>query len=228
MRPKSVTSQAAKSAAAKAALAYVSPGALIGVGTGSTVTLFIEAMADGGAAPSAAVVTSADTRAKLARAGIPVVELEEVGELDVYIDGADEIDPFGRLIKGAGGALTMEKIVASASGWFVCIADESKSVASLGARARLPLEVLPHATRLVQEEILALGGVAEVRAGFTTDGGNRILDVSGLEFSEPIAIERRIDAIPGVIECGLFAIRRADVALIGLVDGGVRTVHFGR
>ncbi len=221
-----MTHTAEKLAAARAALSYVSPGAVIGVGTGTTAAAFIEALAESDIMPSAAVVTSADTRARLEHAGVRVVALGDIDELSVYIDGADEIDAAGRMIKGAGGALTMEKIVATAARRFVCIADESKVVERLGDRARLPLEVLAPALRTVGEMVEALGGVCEVRAGYLTDLGNPIIDVSGLDFSDPLWLERQLDVIPGVVECGLFAARRADVAFIGFAGGDVRAIDF--
>lgn len=213
-------------AAARGALRHIAPRSVIGVGTGRTVTFFIEELAESGLAPVAAVSTSMDTRHKLEHVGIPVIDVSEVEELEVYVDGADELDPLGRMIKGAGGALTMEKIVASAARLFVCIADESKLVTRLGGRARIPLEVLRPATRLVQNRIGTLHGTAEIRAGFITEWGNPILDVAGLDLSDPTSLEWELDVIPGVVECGLFSARRADIAVIGLAQGGERHIAF--
>lgn len=217
---------AMKRAVAESAVDYVTSDHVIGVGTGSTVAYFIAALGRRPQRPVAAVATSARTAMLLERAGIRVVTLGELDALAVYVDGADEIDSDGRMIKGAGGAHTAEKIVASAARMFVCIADESKSVAMLGVRAPLPLEVVPVAARVVAKRIAEMGGLAVLRHGMVTDSGNPLLDVTGLDFSDPVALELALDAIPGVIECGLFARRRADVALIGIRDGTTRTVKF--
>ncbi len=221
-----LSTDAMKRAAAESAIDYVTSDCAIGVGTGSTVAYFVAALGRRHERPVAAVATSEGTAMLLERAGIRVVTLSELDALAVYVDGADEIDPDGRMIKGAGGAHTVEKIVASAARMFVCIADESKSVETLGVRAPLPLEVVPVAARVVAKRIAEMGGLAVLRQGVVTDSGNPLLDVTGLDFGDPVALELALDAIPGVIECGLFARRRADVALIGMRDGTTRTVKF--
>lgn len=211
-----------KRAAATAALEYVRPGMLLGVGTGSTTAFFIEALGELAPGVAAAVASSRDTERRLRAVGVPVVALDEAGPLPLYVDGADEVDPELRLIKGHGGAHTLEKMLATAAGLFVCIVDESKLVVRLGA-APLPLEVLASARCDAAERVAALGGVATERAGFVTDGGNLVLDVTGLDLSDPEDLEATLDAIPGVVECGLFARRRADVVLCGAA-GEVRVL----
>lgn len=203
-----------KRAAAEAAVEYVEPGATIGVGTGSTVALFIEALAGLPAdrRPAAAVASSEATAAALLAAGIPVVE--PAATLPLYVDGADEVDPGLRLVKGAGGALTREKVLAASAELFVCIVDEAKVVARLGA-APVPLEVVPMAAAFVAARVAADGGQAVLRRGYVTDNGNVVLDVTGLDLSDPDRLEVELDAIPGVLECGVFARRRADLALVG-------------
>ena len=160
------------------------------------------------------------TAAALRAAAIPVVSLAESGPLPLYVDGADEVDPQLRLIKGAGGAHTREKVLATAARLFVCIVDESKLDDRLGI-APIPLEVLPMAAPLVVERVAALGGVARQRPSFVSDSGNAIYDVAGLDLTAPEQLEMELDAIPGVVECGLFARRRADVVLVGTPDGGL-------
>ncbi len=210
-----------KEAAARAALPYVDSLSLIGVGTGSTVAHFIELLGSSGHPPQAAVATSADTRQRLTRAGVQVVSLNDVGRPPVYVDGADEIDPLGRTIKGGGGAHAMEKIVASASRVFVCIVDASKVVARLGETVPIPLEILPEARSLVRDAIGTLGGKMTVRMA-ASEAGNLLADVTGLDLSRPEQLELELDAIPGVIECGIFARRLADVVIVGEADGSVR------
>jgi ribose 5-phosphate isomerase A len=202
----------------QAALEYVRPDSIIGVGTGSTVNCFIEALHKSGIRIDAAVSSSEATTEKLKAAGIRVVDLNQTGGLDVYIDGADEFDAHRRLIKGGGGALTREKIVAAASKRFVCIADKSKRVNILGAFP-LPLEVIPLARSLVARKMVALGGQPEWRKDFTTDNGNWILDIHNLDLVDPVKMERAINNLVGVVTCGLFALRPADLVLIADEDG---------
>ena len=205
----------------KAALDYVRPDSIIGVGTGSTVNCFIEALINSGIRIEAAVSSSEATTRLLQAGGIEVVDLNQTGGLDVYIDGADEFDAHRRLIKGGGGALTREKIVAAASKTFVCIADQSKQVNVLGAFP-LPLEVIPLARSLVARKMVALGGQPEWREGFTTDNGNWILDIHNLDLIDPVNMEKTINNLAGVVTCGLFALRPADLVLIATEDGITR------
>lgn len=202
----------------KAALDHVEPDSIIGVGTGSTVNCFIEALIGSGIRIEAAVSSSEATTTLLQAGGIKVVDLNQTGGLDVYIDGADEFDAHRRLVKGGGGALTREKIVAAASKTFVCIADESKQVGVLGAFP-LPLEVIPLARSLVARKMVALGGQPEWREGFVTDNGNWILDIHNLDLVDPVSMEKTINNLPGVVTCGLFALRPADLVLIATEDG---------
>jgi ribose 5-phosphate isomerase A len=210
--------QQLKYLAGEAALKYVQPDSVIGVGTGSTVNCFIEALVNSGIRVKAAVSSSEATTQLLEAGGIEVVDLNQTGGLDVYIDGADEFDKHRRLIKGGGGALTREKIVASASKTFVCIADESKQVSVLGAFP-LPLEVIPLARSLVARKMVAMGGQPEWRQGFVTDNGNWILDVHNLDLVDPVEMERTINNLAGVVTCGLFALRPADLVLIATGNG---------
>ena len=211
-----------KQAVARAALAHVVEGRLVGVGTGSTARLFIEELAGMKDRIAGAVASSEDTRRRLEGHGIKVFELDEVTDLPVYIDGADEITPEMHMIKGGGGALTREKIVSAVAGTFVCIVDGTKVVDYLG-RFPLPVEVIPMAREYVAREIVKLGGQPQLRAGFTTDNGNVILDVTGLQIVDPVDFERRVNQIVGVVTNGLFACRPADVCLLGMPDG-VRTL----
>ena len=205
----------------EAALDHVRPDSIIGVGTGSTVNCFIEALINSGIRIEAAVSSSEATTRLLQAGGIEVVNLNQTGGLDVYIDGADEFDAHRRLIKGGGGALTREKIVAAASKTFVCIADQSKQVNVLGAFP-LPLEVIPLSRSLVARKMVALGGQPEWREGFTTDNGNWILDIHNLDLIDPVSMEKTINNLPGVVTCGLFALRPADLVLIAGEDGITR------
>lgn len=207
-----------KRAVARAAVRHVPPGRVLGVGTGSTVDLFIDALAATGVRIPGAVSSSARSSERLARHGVAIVDLNDVESIDVYVDGADEIDGNFAMIKGGGGALTREKIVAAVARTFVCIADASKRVEVLG-RFPLPVEVIPMARAYVMRELARLGGEPRVRAGFTTDNGNLIVDVSGLRIADPVALETRINQIPGVVTNGLFALRGADVLLLGTAEG---------
>jgi ribose 5-phosphate isomerase A len=202
----------------KAALKHVRQDSIIGVGTGSTVNCFIDALIDSGIRLEAAVSSSEATTRLLQTGGIEVVDLNQTGGLDVYIDGADEFDANRRLIKGGGGALTREKIVAAASKTFVCIADESKQVGVLGAFP-LPIEVIPLARSMVARKMVALGGQPEWREGFITDNGNWILDIHNMDLINPVEMEKTINNLAGVVTCGLFALRPADLVLISTEDG---------
>ena len=203
-----------KKLAGEAALRYVEDGAVIGVGTGSTVAFFIDALAGMRDRIKGAVSSSEQSTAQLRKHGIEVFDLNATGPLSVYVDGADECDPFKRLIKGGGAALTREKIVAAASQKFVCIIDSSKRVDVLG-RFPLPIEVIPMARSLVSREIVKLGGQPVWRDGVTTDNGNWIIDVHGWRIADPVAQEQRLNQLAGVVTVGLFAQRPADVVLVG-------------
>ncbi len=207
-----------KRAAAEAALDYVEPGTVIGVGTGSTANFFIDALARLKGRIEGAVASSEATAQRLRGHGIPVLDLNAVDELPLYVDGADEATRHLHLIKGGGGALTREKIVAAASRRFVCIADQSKLVDVLG-RFPLPLEVIPMARSFVARELVKRGGRPVLREGFVTDNGNQILDVHGLEILEPARLESELNDIPGVVTNGIFALRPADLLLLGTPEG---------
>ena len=209
-----------KQLAAKAALEFVPDGEVIGVGTGSTVNFFIDALATQKSRIAGAVSSSEASTRRLAAHGIPVLDLNSTGDLGVYVDGADESTRALELIKGGGGALTREKIVAAASRRFVCIVDEQKLVERLG-RFPLPVEVIPMARRIVARELERLGGQPRLREGFTTDNGNQILDVHGLDIVDPAGLETAINQITGVVTVGLFARRPADVLLVGTTAGVV-------
>lgn len=213
-----MSTELAKQRAAEAALAYVVPGSIIGVGTGSTANCFIDLLAS--RSPKGAVPSSEKSAERLRRHEIAIVDLNDVEGLDLYVDGADEVDPGCRLIKGGGGALTREKIVAAASRQFVCIVDESKRVPVLG-RFPLPVEVIPMARNQVARELTRLGGTPRWHASFTTDNGNHILDVGGLAIQDPVGLESAINQIVGVVTVGLFARRPADVVLVGKEAGPV-------
>jgi len=217
-----MTQDELKQAVARAALHYVVDDAVIGVGSGSTANFFIDELGARGGRIRGAVASSERTAERLRRHGIPLVDLNEVEELPVYIDGADEVTAGFAMIKGGGGALTREKIVAAVSRRFVCIADASKLVAVLGAFP-LPVEVIPMARAHVAREIVRLGGRPRLRAGFVTDNGNVVLDVSGLAITDPAGLEERLNNIVGVVTNGLFARRGADVVLLG-TPAGVRTM----
>lgn len=217
-----MTQDELKQAVARAALDYVVEGKIVGVGTGSTARLFIDALAGMKDRIPGAVASSEDTRRRLEGHGIRVFDLNDITELAVYIDGADEINPEMHMIKGGGGALTREKIVAAVADRFVCIADESKFVPVLGAFS-LPVEVIPMARAQVSRELARLGGTPVLREGFTTDNGNVIVDVKGLTIVDPVDLESRINQIVGVVSNGLFARRPANVCLLG-TSQGVRTL----
>ncbi len=202
----------------EAALDHVQPDSIIGVGTGSTVNCFIEALINSKIPIEAAVSSSEATTHLLQTGGIQVVDLNQTGGLDIYIDGADEFDAHRRLIKGGGGALTREKIVAAASRKFVCIADQSKQVGVLGAFP-LPVEVIPLARSLVARKMVAMGGQPEWREDFVTDNGNWILDIHNLDLVDPVKMEKAINNLPGVVTNGLFALRPADLVLVATQDG---------
>ena len=212
-----MTQDELKQQVARAALKYVENTPVIGIGTGSTVNFLIEMLADYKSNIEGVVSSSIGTTERLQKVGIPVVELGSVGDIEVYIDGADEINPQKKLIKGGGGALTREKIIAGASKKFVCIADDSKRVDVLGAFP-LPIEVIPMARSYVARETVKLGGQPEWRENFITDNGNEIIDIHNLDITDPIALEKTINNIPGVVTVGLFALRDADVVLIGKGD----------
>ncbi len=218
-----MTQDELKHEVARAAIEYVPPGAIIGVGTGSTANFFIDELGKIKERIPAAVASSDATARRLAGHGIKVLDLNEVSDIPVYVDGADEITVDMAMIKGGGGALTREKIVAAVARRFICIADESKLVNTLG-RFPLPVEVIPMARAYVARELAKLGGEPVLRAGFTTDNGNLILDVKGLAIADPAVLEARINGIVGVVTNGLFAIRGADVALLA-GTGGVKTLR---
>jgi ribose 5-phosphate isomerase A len=199
---------------AQAALELVAGATTIGVGTGSTVNFFIEALVAHRGRVQRAVSSSEASSARLRAAGIAVLDLNELSDLDLYIDGADEATAARHLIKGGGGALTREKIIAAAARRFVCIVDDSKIVQTLG-KFPLPVEVIPMARKLVARQLSAGGGRPVWREGFLTDNGNHILDVHGLTIADPVALERELNQITGVVTVGLFAARPADVLLIG-------------
>jgi ribose 5-phosphate isomerase A len=213
-----MSAELAKKKAAEAALRFLVPGELIGVGTGSTVNHFIDALADHRADIPGAVSSSVASTERLRKLGIPVVELNDAGSLSLYVDGADEANAHLHLIKGGGAALTREKIVAAASRQFVCIADASKLVPVLG-NFPLPVEVIPMARAYVARELVRLGGQPQWREGVITDNGNPILDVHNLQITDPVGLEQAINQIAGVVTVGLFAQRPADVLLLGSADG---------
>ena len=224
----SFTQDQLKALVGRAALDYVVPGQVVGVGTGSTVNHFIDALATMKDRIPGAVSSSVASTARLQALGIPVLEAEAVESLAVYIDGADEIDGRGYMVKGGGAALTREKIVAALAARFVCIADASKKVQVLGAFP-LPVEIIPMAAQRLVRQFAALGGTAALRqkdgAPLVTDNGQHILDVRGLQISEPLAFEDRVSQWPGVVTVGVFAHQKADVCLLG-TPSGVETLTY--
>lgn len=219
-----MTQDQLKQAVARAAIDYV-PQGIIGVGTGSTANFFIDELATIKGRFEAAVASSEATAQRLKNHGIQVLDLNSVGELEIYVDGADEITRHMHMIKGGGGALTREKIVAACSKKFICLADGSKLVDTLG-KFPLPVEVIPMARSYVARELAKLGGQPRLREGFTTDNGNVILDVHNLAITHPVELEQQINQIVGVVTNGLFAQRPADVLLLGTADG-VKTMQGG-
>jgi len=219
-----MTQDELKALVGQAALAYVQPGSIVGVGTGSTVNCFIDALAGIKDRIAGAVSSSEKSTERLRAHGIAVLDSNGVESIPVYVDGADEIDHQGFMIKGGGAALTREKIVADTAERFVCIADESKLVPMLG-RFPLPVEVIPMAAAQVSRRLRALGGDAQLRAGVVTDNGCHILDVRGLSITDPLAMEREINQWPGVVTVGIFARNKAGVCLLGTPQG-VKTLTF--
>ena len=217
-----MTQDEQKQLVAREALRYVVEDAWLGVGSGSTANFFIDALANSRLRIKGAIASSVNTAERLKAHGIDVDELNNVSDIPVYVDGADELTASGAMIKGGGGALTREKIVAAVARKFVCIVDQSKKVDTLGTFP-LPIEVIPMARSYVAREVVRMGGYPEWRMGFTTDNGNVILDVSDLRIDDPVALEDRINGIAGVVTVGLFARRGADVILLG-TPAGVETI----
>jgi len=221
-----MTQDELKQAVARDAIAHIVDDAWIGVGSGSTANFFIDELATVKGRIKGAVASSVKTAERLKAHGIPLDELNNVGPLPVYIDGADEVTAHGAMIKGGGGALTREKIVAAASRKFVCIVDASKLVDVLG-KFPVPIEVIPMARSYVAREIVRLGGQPELRQGFTTDNGNVVLDVRGLSILDPVKLESELNQLAGVVTVGLFARRGADTILVG-GENGVRRIDLRR
>ncbi|MEO3714384.1 ribose-5-phosphate isomerase RpiA [Roseateles flavus] len=219
-----MTQDELKALVGQAALAYVEEGSIVGVGTGSTVDKFIDALAASGKKIAGAVSSSVRSTERMKALGIPVLEASEVQGLKVYIDGADEIDQQGHMVKGGGAALTREKIVADLAETFVCIADESKLVPTLG-KFPLPVEVIPMAAAQIARRFAAMGADAQLRAGVVTDNSCHILDVRGLSISDPVAFEADVNQWPGVVTVGVFARNKAGVCLLG-TSSGVKTLTF--
>jgi ribose 5-phosphate isomerase A len=223
-----MTQDELKTLVGQAALRYIQPGSIVGVGTGSTVNKFIDALASMRGQIAGAVSSSVASTERLQALGIRVFDCNEVDELAVYVDGADEIDAGGCMIKGGGAALTREKIVAAQSRQFICIADESKWVKVLGAFP-LPVEIIPMASARLVRQFAAMGGTATVRlkdgAPLVTDNGQHILDVRGLQISEPADFELKVSQWPGVVTVGVFALQKAAVCLLGTSEG-VKTITF--
>ena len=223
-----LTQDELKALVGQAALQYVVPGEIVGVGTGSTVNKFIDALASMKDSIKGAVSSSVASTERLKSLGIPVFDANEVEALSVYIDGADEIDGQGHMVKGGGAALTREKIVAALAGRFVCIADESKLVPALG-KFPLPVEVIPMAAQNIARRFSALGGKASIRQKdgqpLVTDNGQHILDVTGLSITDPLAFESDVNQWPGVVTVGVFAHQKASVCLLGTAQG-VKTLNY--
>ncbi len=219
-----MTQDQLKTLVGQAALAYVTPDTVVGVGTGSTVDKFIDALAASGIRIAGAVSSSVRSTERMKALGIAVLEASEVSSLDVYIDGADEIDHQGHMVKGGGAALTREKIVADLAKTFVCIADESKQVEALG-RFPLPVEVIPMAAAQITRRFAAMGATARLREGCVTDNSCHILDVTGLRITDPAAFEADVNQWPGVVTVGVFARNKASVCLLGTAEG-VKTLTF--
>jgi ribose 5-phosphate isomerase A len=228
MTAPTLTQDELKTLVGQAALQYVVPGEIVGVGTGSTVNKFIDALASMKDQIKGAVSSSVASTERLKALGIPVFDCNDVDALSVYIDGADEIDGQGNMVKGGGAALTREKIVAAQSAKFVCIADASKLVTTLG-KFPLPVEVIPMSTRRVIAQFAALGGTAQVRVKdgqpLVTDNGQHIIDVTGLQITDPRAFEAEVSQWPGVVTVGVFAFQKADICLLGTPEG-VRTLSY--
>ena len=226
--PAALTQDELKTLVGQAALQYVVPGEIVGVGTGSTVNKFIDALATIKDQIKGAVSSSVASTERLLALGIPVFDCNDVEHLSVYIDGTDEIDGHGNMVKGGGAALTREKIVAAQSARFVCIADESKLVEKLG-KFPLPVEVIPMATRRVIRQFAAMGGTCTIRLKdgkpLVTDNGQYIVDVLGLQITDPLAFEAEVSQWPGVVTVGVFAFQRAQVCLLGTASG-VKTLNF--
>ena len=223
-----MTQDELKAMVVRAALKYVQPGSIVGVGPGSTVNQFIDALASMKDRIQGAVSSSTASTERLQALGIAVFDANDVGDLAVYVDGADEIDSRGYMIKGGGAALTREKIIAAQSNQFICIADESKQVGVLG-RFPLPVEVIPMATRRVIRQFAAMGGTAQLRLRdgqpLVTDNGQHLLDVTGLTLSEPLRFENEVNQWPGVVTVGVFGHQKASLCLLG-TGQGVRTLTF--
>lgn len=212
-----------KQLAAQAAIDYVPSGSVVGVGTGSTVNFFIDELAKIKNRIEGAVSSSGDSTQRLRDHGIEVFDLNSVNEIPVYVDGADESNEHLQLIKGGGGALTREKIIAQMAKKFVCIADETKLVDVLGTFP-LPVEVIPMARSMIARELVKRGGQPVYRDGFVTDNGNQILDVHNLRIMEPAKLETELNDLPGVVTVGIFALRPADVLILGTADGDIRKI----
>lgn len=215
-----IDTQAMKRAAARAALQFVTEGAVVGVGSGTTAWAFVDALAAEGPEVRGVIAASAETELRLAEAGLKLLAPDSLLHLPVYVDGADEVDAFGRALKGGGGAHVREKVLATWAERWICVVDETKVVEELGARP-VPLEVVPFALATVRRTLAARGGVPRLREGFTSDNCNPVLHVDGLDLADPLAAEEMLDAIPGVVGNGIFARRRADVVLVGRSDGEV-------
>ncbi len=216
-----MTQNELKQQVAEAAIAFIDEDSILGIGTGSTVNCLIEALAASGKRIKAAVSSSEESTRRLQQIDIEVLDLNTAGSLDLYIDGADEFDANRYLIKGGGGALTREKIIAAAARRFICIVDQSKQVKVLG-KFPLPVEVIPMARSMVARKLVALGGQPEWREGFITDNGNWILDVHNLDLVDAAGMERTLNNIPGVVTCGIFALRKPETILMSTASGTER------